>query len=75
MVRSLNIGFPEGIMLAILFGNCFAPLIDYFVVEAEHQTKDGTQWLIKKTVLETRLSSRLGSAYCVRLWSAWSQSA
>ncbi len=34
MVRSMNIGFPEGIMLAILFGNCFAPLIDYFVVEA-----------------------------------------
>jgi len=33
MVRSMNIGFPEGIMLAILFGNCFAPLIDYFVVE------------------------------------------
>jgi Na+-transporting NADH:ubiquinone oxidoreductase subunit B len=34
MVRTMNIGFPEGIMLAILFGNCFAPLIDYFVVEA-----------------------------------------
>ena len=34
MVRSMNIGFPEGIMLAILFGNCFAPLIDYFVVQA-----------------------------------------
>ncbi|MCP4464789.1 MAG: NADH:ubiquinone reductase (Na(+)-transporting) subunit B, partial [Planctomycetaceae bacterium] len=34
MVRSMNIGFPEGIMLAILFGNCFAPLIDHFVVEA-----------------------------------------
>ena len=34
LVRSMNIGFPEGIMLAILFGNCFAPLIDFFVVEA-----------------------------------------
>ena len=34
MVRSMNIGFPEGIMLAILFGNCFAPLIDHFVVES-----------------------------------------
>lgn len=34
MVRSMNIGFPEGIMLAILFGNCFAPLIDNRVVQA-----------------------------------------
>jgi Na+-transporting NADH:ubiquinone oxidoreductase subunit B len=34
IVRSLNPGFPEGIMLAILFGNIFAPLIDYFVVQA-----------------------------------------
>ena len=29
-----HIGFAEGIMLAILFGNVFAPLIDYFVVQA-----------------------------------------
>ncbi len=34
MVRSLNPAFPEGIMLAILFGNVFAPLIDYCVVQA-----------------------------------------
>jgi Na+-transporting NADH:ubiquinone oxidoreductase subunit B len=34
MIRSLNPAFPEGIMLAILFGNVFAPLIDYFVVQA-----------------------------------------
>jgi Na+-transporting NADH:ubiquinone oxidoreductase subunit B len=33
-VRSLNPAFPEGIMLAILFANVFAPLIDYFVVQA-----------------------------------------
>lgn len=33
MVRSLNPAFPEGIMLAILFGNVFAPLIDYCVVQ------------------------------------------
>jgi Na+-transporting NADH:ubiquinone oxidoreductase subunit B len=30
----VNPAFPEGIMLAILFGNIFAPLIDYFVVQA-----------------------------------------
>jgi Na+-transporting NADH:ubiquinone oxidoreductase subunit B len=34
MIRSLNPAFPEGIMLAILFGNVFAPLIDFFVVQA-----------------------------------------
>ena len=34
VVRSVNPAFPEGIMLAILFGNVFAPLIDYFVVKS-----------------------------------------
>lgn len=33
-VRVLNPGYPEGMMLAILFMNAFAPLIDYFVVES-----------------------------------------
>ena len=28
LVRVINPGFPEGIMLAILFGNVFAPAID-----------------------------------------------
>lgn len=34
MVRVINPAFPEGIMLAILFGNVFAPFIDYYVVRA-----------------------------------------
>ncbi len=33
LVRVINPAFPEGIMLAILFANCFAPLIDNFVVQ------------------------------------------
>jgi len=33
-VRVLNPGYPEGMMLAILFMNSFVPLIDYVVVEA-----------------------------------------
>lgn len=33
IIRVLNAGYPEGMMLAILFGNMFAPLIDYCVVE------------------------------------------
>lgn len=34
LVRVVNPAFPEGTMLAILFGNTFAPLIDYYVVRA-----------------------------------------
>ncbi len=34
LIRVINPAFPEGIMLAILFGNVFAPLIDYYVVNA-----------------------------------------
>jgi Na+-transporting NADH:ubiquinone oxidoreductase subunit B len=32
VVRALNPAFPEGVMLAILFGNVMAPLIDYLVL-------------------------------------------
>ena len=32
LIRVVNPAYPEGIMLAILFGNVFAPLIDYFIV-------------------------------------------
>lgn len=34
IIRVLNPGYPEGMMLAILLMNIFAPLIDYYVVEA-----------------------------------------
>jgi Na+-transporting NADH:ubiquinone oxidoreductase subunit B len=34
LIRVVNPAFPEGIMLAILFANIFAPLIDHFVVQA-----------------------------------------
>lgn len=34
LIRVVNPAFPEGMMLAILFGNVFAPLIDYFVLQA-----------------------------------------
>ncbi|MDD8047716.1 MAG: NADH:ubiquinone reductase (Na(+)-transporting) subunit B [Verrucomicrobiota bacterium] len=33
MVRVINPAYPEGTMLAILLGNAFAPLIDYYVVQ------------------------------------------
>ena len=34
VIRVANPAFPEGMMLAILFANLFAPLIDHFVVQA-----------------------------------------
>jgi Na+-transporting NADH:ubiquinone oxidoreductase subunit B len=33
-IRVLNPGYPEGMMLAILFMNMFAPLIDYCFVQS-----------------------------------------
>ena len=34
LIRVVNPAYPEGMMLAILFMNALAPLVDYFVVEA-----------------------------------------
>ncbi|HEC42002.1 MAG TPA: NADH:ubiquinone reductase (Na(+)-transporting) subunit B [Bacteroides sp.] len=34
IIRVLNPAFPEGVMLAILLMNVFAPLIDHYVIEA-----------------------------------------
>lgn len=33
IIRVMNAGYPEGMMLAIFFGNMFAPTIDHYVVE------------------------------------------
>ncbi len=34
LIRVINPAYPEGIMLAILFGNVMAPTIDYVVIQA-----------------------------------------
>jgi Na+-transporting NADH:ubiquinone oxidoreductase subunit B len=39
IIRVLNPAYPEGIMLAILFMNVFAPLIDYYVVGANKKRR------------------------------------
>ncbi|MDU9005372.1 NADH:ubiquinone reductase (Na(+)-transporting) subunit B [Sedimentitalea todarodis] len=41
LIRVVNPAFPEGMMLAILFGNVFAPLIDNFVVSANIRRRAG----------------------------------
>ncbi len=34
LIRVVNPAYPEGMMLAILFANVFAPIIDYLVIQA-----------------------------------------
>jgi Na+-transporting NADH:ubiquinone oxidoreductase subunit B len=40
VIRVINPAFPEGIMLAILFGNIFAPVIDHFVIQANIRRRE-----------------------------------
>ncbi|MEM7166389.1 MAG: NADH:ubiquinone reductase (Na(+)-transporting) subunit B [Planctomycetota bacterium] len=40
LVRVLNPAYPEGMMLAILFMNVFAPMIDYFVVKSNIKRRE-----------------------------------
>ena len=39
VIRVLNPAYPEGVMLAILLMNVFAPLIDYYVVKANKKRR------------------------------------
>ncbi len=39
LIRVINPAFPEGVMLGILLGNVFAPLIDHFVIEANKRRR------------------------------------
>lgn len=39
LVRVLNPAYPEGVMLAILLMNVFAPLVDYFVVQSNKKRR------------------------------------
>ncbi|MBZ9557268.1 MULTISPECIES: NADH:ubiquinone reductase (Na(+)-transporting) subunit B [unclassified Modicisalibacter] len=52
LIRVVNPAFPEGIMLAILFANLFAPLIDHFVVQANikrRQKREAAAAMSKET--------------------------
>ncbi len=40
LIRVINPAYPEGMMLAILFMNMFAPLIDHFVVRANVRRRE-----------------------------------
>ena len=45
LIRVVNPAFPEGMMLAILFANLFAPLFDHAVVQGKYQKETGS-WLM-----------------------------
>ncbi len=47
LIRVVNPAYPEGVMLAILFMNVMAPLIDHYVVEANIKRRQ------KRVVLQT----------------------
>ncbi len=47
LIRVINPAFPEGVMLAILFGNVFAPVIDHVVLQVN----------IKRRLARTAVSS------------------
>ena len=40
LIRVVNPAFPEGVMLAILFSNLCAPLIDWFVIQANVRRRE-----------------------------------
>ena len=47
LIRVVNPGYPEGMMLAILFMNGVAPLIDHYVVEANIRRRNKRVKLVK----------------------------
>jgi Na+-transporting NADH:ubiquinone oxidoreductase subunit B len=52
LIRVLNPAYPEGVMLAILLMNVFAPLIDHYVVEANIKRR------LKRTKVNTQSEKR-----------------
>ena len=46
LIRTVNPAYPEGMMLAILFANLFAPIFDYIVVQANIKRRRArNKWL------------------------------
>ena len=54
LIRVVNPAYPEGMMLAILFANLFAPLFDHIVVEKKHQAETSALWQVITTALKRR---------------------
>jgi Na+-transporting NADH:ubiquinone oxidoreductase subunit B len=55
IVRIFNPAYPEGVMLAILLMNVFAPLIDHYVVESNIKRR------LKRAKANTKLQTKVGA--------------
>ncbi|GBC63373.1 NADH:ubiquinone reductase (Na(+)-transporting) s ubunit B [Desulfonema ishimotonii] len=44
LIRVFNPAYPEGVMLAILFMNIFAPLMDHFEIKLRHKRRIPNVW-------------------------------
>ena len=53
LIRVVNPAFPEGMMLAILFANIFAPLIDHYVIKKNIRRRLKRQQSSQEPVKET----------------------
>ncbi|MGL4909346.1 MAG: NADH:ubiquinone reductase (Na(+)-transporting) subunit B [Bacteroidales bacterium] len=50
LIRVLNPAYPEGMMLAILFMNAFAPLVDHYVVQANVKRRQKRVFMSKNNI-------------------------
>lgn len=53
LIRVFNPAYPEGMMLAILFMNTFAPLIDHIIVNRNMSKRKKRLQLVEKEALQT----------------------
>ena len=54
LIRVLNPAYPEGVMMAILLMNVFAPLIDHYVMKPTFARDGKEQKLLQINIIETR---------------------
>ena len=67
LIRTVNPAYPEGMMLAILFMNMFAPLIDHERGDGQHQAEGGALWPhCGVSPRPTSSASRPSSVSCAR---------
>jgi Na+-transporting NADH:ubiquinone oxidoreductase subunit B len=48
MIRVFNPAYPEGVMMAILFMNVMAPLIDHYVIQSNVNKREKRAFLAAK---------------------------
>jgi len=55
LIRVLNPAYPEGMMMAILLMNTFAPLIDHYVVKGYIRRRTKRAYFYNKNIQENDL--------------------